>query len=474
MWLLATTWLRPLMLPDEGRYAEVAREMLLGDGGMPTLHGLPFFHKPPLMYWVDVAAMQVLGVNAFAARMAPALGGWLMGAALYMDLCRRIDPRRAALVLGVLATTPFFYLGAQYANHDMPVAGLITAAIVFARRAADEAGRARLHWAVAAWCAMALAVLAKGLIGVVLPALVVGPWLLAQRRWRDVLLMLHPLAMLCFAVLAVPWFAAMQWRYPAFLDYFFLEQHVRRFAQIGFNNQQPFWFFMPVLLPLTLPWSAWLLRRWPRRTPLDAPTTALYAWWVVAVVGFFSLPSSKLVGYVLPAVAPFVALLGLVVGAGRAWRRVMPAAALACIATVLGLAWAAPKSNRDVGQALAQRMKPGDRVVFVDSPYFDAPFYAGMTQPAFVLSDWTDPDIPRHDDWRKELFDAARFAAAAEARRLWPTARAADLLCHAGTVWFVAPRDWRPPGDLGPLTAVLDGRNAALLSAAGSPRASCP
>lgn len=481
MWLLATIGLRPLMLPDEGRYVEVAREMLLGDGLVPTLYGLPFFHKPPLMYWIDMAAMQVFGVNAFAARVAPALGGWLMGSAIYLDLYRRAGPRPAAIVLGVLATTPFFFVGAQYANHDMLVAGLITVAIVLARRAVDDPGHTPLRWVVAAWCAMALAVLAKGLIGVVLPALVVGPWLLAQRRWREVLRLMHPLAVAVFAVIAAPWFVAMQWRYPEFVDYFVLEQHVRRFAQTGFNNEQPFWFFVPVLLLLTLPWSLWLPLAVRRRqavalapNPADKATAALYMWWAVAVLGFFSLPSSKLVGYALPALPPFVALLGLTFCRGQAWRWIMPAAALACVATVLALAWAAPKSNRDVGRALAAQLKPEDRAVFVDAPYFDVPFYAGMTQSPIVLSDWDAPGIPRQDNWRKELLDAARFAPSADARRLWRTARAGELLCGAGTVWFVAATDWHPPPELGELTRVTGGRHAALLRAEGAPASACP
>ena len=73
LWLLATIAVRPLLLPDEGRYAGVAYEMLRGDGLVPTLGGLPFFHKPPLLYWLDLGAMQLVGVNAFAARCGPAL-----------------------------------------------------------------------------------------------------------------------------------------------------------------------------------------------------------------------------------------------------------------------------------------------------------------------------------------------------------------------------------------------------------------
>ena len=485
VWLLATIGLRPLSLPDEGRYAGVAREMLFGDALVPTLMGLPFFHKPPLMYWLDMAAMAVFGVNAFAARIAPAIGAWLMGAALYLDLIGRVGRHDAAIVLGVLATCPFFFAGAQYANHDMLVAGLITVAVVCVQRAVDAQHRVALGWVVAAWCAMAFALLSKGLIGIVLPALVVGPWLMAQRRWRQLLRLLHPLGIAAFALIAVPWFAAMQLRYPGYFDYFFVEQHFRRYAEMGFNNVQPFWFFIPVMLVLTLPWSLWLapaLRMLRSRgpAPADAKSSArqlpwpLYLWWIVAVVGFFSLPSSKLVGYVLPALAPLCALLGLAALRGRAWRWVMPLAALGCVALVVGLALKPPASNRDLGQALGARLQPGDRVVFVDGPFYDVPFYAGMKQPPIVLSRWDDPEIPLRDNWRKELYDAARFDRAAAAQRLWHTDRAAELLCSAGTIWFVAQKDWQP--SLGPsvLSLVVEGRRGKLWRATGGHGPGCP
>jgi 4-amino-4-deoxy-L-arabinose transferase-like glycosyltransferase len=484
VWLLATLGWRPLTLPDEGRYAEVAREMLLGDAWLPTLYGLPFFHKPPLMYWLDVAAMQLLGVSAFAARFAPAFGAWLMGAALYLDLVRRAGPREAAIALGILATCPFFFFGAQYANHDMLVAGLITAAIICAQRAVDDSRNTEVRWVVAAWCAMAFALLAKGLIGVVLPALVVVPWLLWQRRWREVLRLGNPLAVLAFAVIALPWFVAMQWRFPDFFDYFVLEQHFRRYAQTHFNNAQPFWFFVAVFPLLTLPWSLWLpavLRRWRGRAapgPVAVRNAlglqpGLCAWWVLAVVGFFSLPSSKLVGYVLPALAPLAALLAMAVWSGRAWRWVMPAAALFCLAALAGFVWKAPESQRSVGLALGAQLQPGDRVVFVNAPFFDVPFYAGLKQPPFVLSDWDDPAIASQDNWRKELSDAGRFDRQGAAQRLVSAAQVGAMLCSPRTLWFVASKGWQVPAALGELTLVLAGPNGDLLRASGGTRSGC-
>ena len=198
----------------------------------------------------------------------------------------------------------------------MLVGGLITAAVLALARALDEPPRVDLRWLVAGWVLCALAMLAKGLIGVVLPALVIGPWLLAQGRWRQMLKLLHPLGLLAFAAVAAPWFVAMQLRYPGFFDYFFIEQHFRRFAQSNFNNAHGAWFFIVVLPLLTLPWSAWLPAAVKRLWPLPNATFGLYAWWLVAVLGFFSMPSSKLVGYALPALAPWCALLALAVAGG--------------------------------------------------------------------------------------------------------------------------------------------------------------
>ena len=441
LWLLATLGLRPLLLPDEGRYASVAREMLMGDAMVPTLNGLPFFHKPPLFYWLDMAAMQLFGVNAFAARIGSMLGAWLMGASLFFALRRWHGPRFAAIGLGVLATCPFFYIAAQYANHDMLVGGLITAAILALAIAVEQPPRVHLGWLVAGSVACALAMLAKGLIGFVLPVLVIGPWLLVQGRWRQVFQLLHPVGLLTFIAVAAPWFVVTQMSYPAFFDYFFIEQHFRRFAQSSFNNLQPFWFFMVFLPAAMLPWSAWLPKAVKRAWATRDARIGLYVWWVIAIVGFFSLPSSKLAGYVLPAAAPWCALLTLAIANSRSrvWQSVMAVAALMCVVVVAGIAWQAPKSNRPAALVLAARIAPADKVVMVDQYFYDLPFYARLKTPVIIASDWVDPELPMRDNWRKEFFDAARFAPALGREVLRPLNALDDLLCGSGAVWFVVP-----------------------------------
>jgi 4-amino-4-deoxy-L-arabinose transferase-like glycosyltransferase len=436
LWLVLLAGWRPLSLPDEGRYGGVAYEMVAsGDWLTPTLFGLPYFHKPPLMYWVDAAAMQLLGPTPLALRAAPLLGAWLMGLAVWLEARRRGGTALAVQALTMMAVLPMFYLGAQYANHDMLVAGWISLAIVAARQAQEQADRRRLAWVCAAWAAAALAVLSKGLIGVVLPALVLAPGLLLQRRWSALRLLLHPLGLAVFAVVALPWFVQMQRVYPGFFDYFIMEQHFRRYTQARFNNAQPWWFFIVVLPLATVPLSLALPRvlrvAWKeRRFGADL-------WWVFAVLLFFSLPRSKLVGYILPALVPTAFLLL------EAWRglrfapRVMALSAVLCVAIVPSLMrWGHP-DHSDLGQALQQRVAPGDRVVLLGEAFFDLRLQARLPAPPAVLAPWAELRRQGGDSWQRELMDAARFAPDGGTAVLWTPERLAAARCEPGRLWLL-------------------------------------
>lgn len=438
LWLMATMGMRPLLLPDEGRYATVALEMLRGDTLVPTLNDLPFFHKPPLFYWLDMAAMAVFGPGQWSARAGAMVGAWIMGAALFLFLRRWLGARPAVLATVVLATSPFFFIAAQYANHDMLVAGLITAAVLSLVRAVDGPQRVDLRWLAAGAVACALATLAKGLIGFVLPALVVGPWLLMQGRWRQLVGLLHPVGWLVFSVVAMPWFFVMQSRYPGYFDYFVMDQHVRRFVHTTFNNVQPFWFFLLVLPALMLPWTGWVVQTVRQAWRGRDARVGLFVWWIIAVTGFFSLPSSKLVGYVLPVVPPLCALVAMALvrrpGKSVAWTSAV--AGLVCVSIVAAIAWQAPKSNRAAALALAQQMAPGDTVVMVDEYLYDVPFYADLRAPVVFASDWRDPELASQDSWRNELVDAARFAPQRGRAVFLQMDQLDRATCAGKAVWF--------------------------------------
>ncbi len=460
LWLVALAGWRPVALPDEGRYGGVAYEMLRnGEWLTPTLFGLPYFHKPPLMYWLDMAALQLLGPTPLALRAAPLLGAWLMGLALWIEARARLGPDGARQALAWLAVLPLFYLAGQYANHDMLVAGWISLAVVAARRGL-HGERRRLAWLCGAWASMALALLSKGLIGVVLPGLIVLPALLLKRRWADLRLALHPLALAVFAAMALPWMLAMQSRYPGFFDYFIIEQHFHRYTEARFNNAQPWWFFLAVLPLATLPASL--------RQPAALRGGGFELWWIVVIVGFFSLPRSKLVGYVLPALLPTALMLAEAWRGKRFARAAWGLGALICVASVPAIArWGKP-DHADVGAALHQRLRAGDRVLLAGEPFFDLRLQARLAAPPAVLGDWDAMRAQGGDTWQRELLDAARFDPAHGEQVLWTPQRLARERCGPGRIWLVAA----PQDALAEAHPIYIGRRATLFEL---PRpASCP
>jgi 4-amino-4-deoxy-L-arabinose transferase-like glycosyltransferase len=451
VWLAATLWVRALALPDEGRYAGVAWEMLRsGNWLVPTLDGLPYFHKPPLFYWITAGAMSLFGTAEWAARVAPFFGGLAAAAALHGFAARWAGRAVARTSLLVLLTQPLFFAGAQYANLDMLVAGCIAVTIVASAHAVLEAaqGRQSRRALALAWVFAALGLLAKGLIGIVLPGMVVVAWVLVQRRPRLLLSLLWWPAIVLFIAVAAPWFVAMQLRFPQFADYFFVVQHFKRFAQGGFNNAQPFWFYPAVLSILTFPWIFWLPSAARRGYWADAqlaPLRKLMWLWLGLVTLFFSLPQSKLVGYILPAAVPLAFLIGDGIalrtaswrGLRRLWQASVALAMAVCVAAVVAGGVKQPKSFRPFAQEIAARIAPGDRLLFLHEYFFDVPIYARLTSPVLVAEDWQSPEIDRHDNWIKELRDAQRFASADAARVLVMPAQVPSILCGAGSTWVI-------------------------------------
>ncbi len=463
-WLAFSIGLRALNLPEEGRYVGIAWEMLRsGDWIVPTEDGLPFFHKPPLFYWLTAASMRVFGVDAAAARLAPLLGA-AVGAIVLYRVARRWSGEDAARWTAlVLVTLPFFFGGAQFANLDMLVAGFMAMAVLLAGHAVLLARNGRPHRAalVGAWAGAALGLLAKGLIGIVLPGGVIVVWLLATRQARSLLLLLSPVGPAMFLLIAAPWFLAVQAQHPGFFHYFFVYQHFERFAASGFNNVQPWWFFFAAVPALTLPWSLWLLRSpFVARAGETAETTLwrqLMWIWLILVLVFFSIPQSKPVGYSMAVLFPIAALVGDAVVArlrgGGAWTRraAWASAAIAVAICLVAIGWSSATYDRDntaIARTLARLRAPGDRVVFVKEYFFDIPLHARLAEPVPVIDDWHDPAIAARDNWRRELAEAAPFAPTLAATLLVDAEHGFALRCGA-PLWVLAKS-----GDDAPVAAL--------------------
>lgn len=454
-WFSATAWARPLMLPDEGRYVSVAFEMFLsGNWLTPSLNGLPFFHKPPLFYWITAGAMSVFGLNEWAARFASIMGATAGAFSLYLYVLYQVGRRAARFSLLVLLTQPLFFGGAQFANMDILVAGCIGATILLAASAAHGADSGKpFRWQLAAAYFFAAAgVLAKGLIGAVLPALVIVLWLAALRRFRALRSMIWWPGLILFIAVAAPWFFAVQEQFPGFLDYFFVVQHFKRFAQGGFNNVQPFWFYPLILALFTMPWFAWLYRAcgsayW-RSTEHRSVRMLMWVWMAVVVV-FFSVPQSKLIGYILPALMPLsflvadsaMSVLDAMDRARKLWWASTATAVILCMTLVAGLTLHPVKSNRELAAVLKARSDALEPVIFIDGYYYDVPFYAGLSKPVYVVADWGSLGHANKDNWSKEFLDAGKFDPPQAAATLLDAVSVRALLCRAHISWIIAPKN---------------------------------
>src|SRR5690554_2028210 len=424
LWLSATTGLYPLLLPDEGRYVGIAWHMLsTGQYAVPMLDGLPFFHKPPLFYWLTALSLSVFGVNEWAARLVSVGGAVLTITVLFWFLKNYVNTRIALLAALILMSSPLLFGASHYANLDMTVGGLITATIVASAVAAlnyEQHGQYRTAL-LTAYALAAAAFLAKGLIGIVIPDGVIFGWLLWRRRYDTMRRLLWLPGIAVFLLLALPWLFAMQQRYEGFVDYFIVNQHFQRFVQTSFNNARPFWFFVPVLLGLMLPWSLKLWRLANRaywRNLQHQSVRSLMLIWLLFVLVFFSLPNSKLVGYILPAIAPFAYFVAEAwaprlasTSGARSLRMLGSFLAISlsiCIAAVVVMvAWPQP-GTKALALSLKSYYRPSDKIVMLERYRYDVPFYLDAAKTTFVVSDWDDPVLQSTDNCRRELYDAGR------------------------------------------------------------------
>ena len=294
-----------LIDPDEGRYAEIAREFfVLRDWGIPHLNLLPYLEKPPLVYWLTALSFKVCGFTELAARLPSALSA-LGGVFLAYGLGRAFwGPGPGMLGALVLASAAGYVALGRILTLDMTFALCLNLGIGLGYLALSRDQNRLWLWA---YLALGLAVLTKGPVALVLAGLVWVIWVLVNRRSGRPLIQIRGWVLL--AVITLPWFVYVQWRYPEFFRFFILEQHLGRFLTPAIHPE-PLWYYIPVLLGLLLPWT-WLLPwtlaaagRW------RDPDYRFLVIWAAVIVVFFSLSRGKLVPYILPALLPLALLVG--------------------------------------------------------------------------------------------------------------------------------------------------------------------
>ena len=309
----------PLIEPDEGRYAEIGREMLTsGDWLVPQLHHEPFYDKPPLFFWLVAASFRVLGTHEWVARLIPATATLFAVLATFW-FGARVFGTRAGLISACILILSVGYIAL---GRVIILDSLLASLVAISLFTAYEAVRNRplnSGWWLASAAACALAVMAKGPVAVVL---LVGPvvvlaWLhssVARPSLRNWFIYLS-----IVAAVTIPWYVAVILRDPHFAYHFFIEHHIARFFTAEFH-QEPVWFYVPVLVGGILPWSflfPYFIRFVGTRPAeirrLRTRALGFILLWASWVFVFFSLSTCKLASYMLPAGPPVALMLGYLV-----------------------------------------------------------------------------------------------------------------------------------------------------------------
>ncbi len=337
----------PLLQPDEGRNAEIAREMKeTGAWLVPTYDGISYLDKPAFHFRAVALSLSVLGDNELAARLPSVLFALALLAVLFAFSRRVYGPRCAALAVVVIVTSPLFLAFGRIVILDMALALFVSISIL-AGFLAEEASSARRRWSFVSAGAAAVATLVKGPVGFLTPLLVLSALHALERRPRAILRLLSPANLLLFAAVVLPWFLALTDRHPDFPHYGIVEETLRRYATSSFRRTGPFYYYAPVLLAVFFPWSVLLpesIVLAARRRRFLLPADRLFILWAIVVVLFFSTSQSKLPGYILTAVVALGVLIARVAdraldaAAGRAARLVLRGAAvLAVICAILSV-----------------------------------------------------------------------------------------------------------------------------------------
>jgi 4-amino-4-deoxy-L-arabinose transferase-like glycosyltransferase len=318
LWLGCLGW-RHLIPSDEGRYAEIAREMLTsGDWIVPRYNDYLYFEKPPLQMWATALAFKVFGLGEWQARLWSGLTSLLGIVFSWYTSYRLWGLRAGTLNALILASSPLWFIGGHFNSLDMGVAFFMFAALcsLLLALSAQAQSLQEKKWMILCWVMMGLSVLSKGLIGIVLPGLVLIIYSLTSWDWASWRRMHWVKGLLVFFVITTPWFVLINHRHPSFFHFFFIHEHFERFATNDHQRTAPWYFFLPLIAVGFLPWLIQLphtikhvfLER--RNSTMSFKPLWLCLVWIVTITVFFSISESKLPGYIFPVIPALAMITG--------------------------------------------------------------------------------------------------------------------------------------------------------------------
>ena len=309
---------RPLSAPDEARYSEIPREMIVSSDYLtPHLNGVKYFEKPALFYWLQAASLKTFGLNEWGARLPNAFMA-LLGCLFCYTAGRLLFNRRTGLFAsGILGTSLLYFAMAHMVTLDMSVSVLLAGSLFSFLIGAQQPDKSFNYlWFYAFYIFAALALFTKGLIGIVIPGIVIGSWILLTQQWSLLKKVYLPTGIILFLLVAAPWHLLVQAKNPEFLYFYFIDQHFLRYLTMEANRYQPIWFLFSVVIIGLLPWTAFLiqairhhlLHNWQAR--FSQKNNWFLLLWVGLVFIFFSFSNSKLIPYILPIFPPLALILG--------------------------------------------------------------------------------------------------------------------------------------------------------------------
>lgn len=303
----------PQMEPDEARYSLIAAAMNeTGNYVTPYIKHTIYLEKPPLASWMTALFFKLFGENDFSARLFTGLCAWGCIVLTFLIGRRLRDEKTGLFAAAVLTISVFPFILGRINILDMPLTFFLCLAVWLGYLSLGT--EKRKYLSPMFYLACALAFLTKGIIGVVFPFAILTLWLIWAGRWREILRLISPVGILIFLAVAGPWIYLAQKENSDFLWFFFVREHFLRFTTQMHGKTEPFYYFLPVIIGGTLPWSVYLIRAWQpdnwKAGLFRKDENKLLAVWFLFIFLFYTASSSKLATYIAPVFIPIAVFAG--------------------------------------------------------------------------------------------------------------------------------------------------------------------
>lgn len=305
----------PQMEPDEARYSLIAQAMNeSGNYVTPHIKNTVYLEKPPLVSWATAVSFKIFGENDFSARLFSGLCAWGCILLVYFIGRHFRDEKTGLYAAAILTVSCFHFFLGRINILDMPLNFFICLSIWLGYLALKRQNQKYLFYLFYFVCALTF--LTKGLVGVVFPFAILIIWLIWTSQWRKILLLFSPVGILIFLIVVCPWLIMAQKENPDFLWFFFVREHFLRFTTKMHGKTEPIYFYLPVLIGGTIPWSVYLIKAWKNRIFKDSffakEADKLLVVWFLFILLFYTISSSKLATYIAPVFMPLALFAGCI------------------------------------------------------------------------------------------------------------------------------------------------------------------